>query len=82
MDRGKHGLGERRVVELKREYRILLLRTMADYARARGDSSVADEIDSVIDRILRPRPLKATLLSPSRGKQLTEIAPAEEGGRP
>lgn len=58
---------ERQVMEVKREARLQFLRTKASFARQRGEFEVADRIDLIIERTLRPR-FSAPVTTPDKAK--------------
>jgi hypothetical protein len=58
---------ERQAVEVKREARLQFLRTKASFARERGEFEIADQMEHLIERTLRPR-FSAPVTQPTKDK--------------
>jgi hypothetical protein len=67
---------QRRIVKIKKEYRLEHLRTKAHFALGRGDLEAAHEIDQVIERILKPR-----FSAPGTSAE-KDVPFTQKGGRP
>lgn len=66
-----------RVRALKREYRIRFLQAKISFARARGNFSTAERIETVIERFLNPR---MSVAAPAAKKPVKALP--ETGGQP